>query len=50
MKEKEGKGAHSGEGESCSDRKMSFPPEMGSNHSSLLMERGERSQGLVTKS
>lgn len=41
---------HSGKGESCSDGKMSFRPEMASNNSFLVMERGERSQGLVANS
>lgn len=48
---REGKGGqHAGKGERSRDAKSSFPPELAASHSSLLMERGERSWELAASS
>lgn len=50
MKERGKRGAHVGKGERGRDAKTSFAAEMAASHSSLLMERGERSWGLAARS
>lgn len=49
MKEKGKMGGHAGKGEKGREAKTSFAPGMAASHSSL-MERGERSWGLVASS